>query len=89
MGEARRFFSQSLDVEYEALWRFHSARYVATRAGPEASDHPWFLCRSRILRVPSEGRGVMRMPSVCAPASAMAGRIVEPVRARTRARAAS
>ena len=39
--------------------------------------------------MPSDGSGVMRMPSVCAPASAMAGRIVEPVRARTRARAAS
>ncbi len=32
---------------------------------------------------------IVRMPSVCAPASALAGRIVEPVRARTRARAAS
>ena len=40
MGEARWFLGQSLDVEYEALWRFHSAKYVATRAGPEASDHP-------------------------------------------------
>ena len=40
MGEARCLLSQSPGAEYEALWRFHSARYVATRAGPEASDQP-------------------------------------------------
>ena len=39
--------------------------------------------------MPSEGRGVTLMPLVYAPASAIAGRIVDPARARTRERAAS